>query len=51
LSSAIAIYNDFVIKNNPNTPITKDLCTQKGHEIMANMLTVYGNYTQASKHY
>ena len=25
------IYNDFIIKNDENMPITRDLCSQKGH--------------------
>ena len=51
MQSALSIYNDCIIKNDLNTPITRDLCSQKGHEIMATMLTVSGDYDQASKHY
>jgi hypothetical protein len=36
---------------NFSTPISKNTCSQKGHEVIANMLNITQNYSQASKHY
>jgi tetratricopeptide (TPR) repeat protein len=47
----MSLYQQHILLNNEQTPITSSMCSLQGHEIMAGMLNQAKNYSQAAKHY